>query len=52
MLGQEVAKLADGSMTTGMHQVTFDGSGMASGIYFYRLSYGDVVKTRKMMQVK
>ena len=34
LLGREVAKLAAGTRNTGNHRTTFDGSGLAPGIYF------------------
>ena len=34
LLGREVAKLAGGTRNTGNHRTTFDGSGLAPGIYF------------------
>ncbi|TFB09025.1 hypothetical protein E3V36_07350 [Candidatus Marinimicrobia bacterium MT.SAG.2] len=41
-----------GEMPAENHQVTWDGSKMASGIYFYRLQAGDFVQTRKMVLLK
>ena len=41
-----------GGMPAGNHQVTWDGSMMASGIYFYRLRAGDFVQTRKTVLLK
>ncbi|MBU0518914.1 T9SS type A sorting domain-containing protein [bacterium] len=35
--GRLVARLADGFRQAGTHEVTFDGSQLASGIYVYRL---------------
>jgi len=52
MLGQEVARLADGEMTAGFHHVNFDGSRLSSGIYFYRLETPAFTKMRKMVLVK
>ncbi len=37
MLGREVSVLVDGRGEAGVHQVTFDGSGLSSGVYFYRM---------------
>jgi|GEM_PF-2220209 len=36
----------------GAHQITFDGSGLPSGIYFARLQAGDYTAVRKMVLVK
>jgi len=37
LLGREVAVLVDGFRPAGRHSVTFDGSRMSSGMYYYRL---------------
>ena len=37
MLGREVAVLVNEKKDAGVHEVTFDGSGLSSGVYFYRL---------------
>ncbi|MBU0520258.1 right-handed parallel beta-helix repeat-containing protein [bacterium] len=50
--GRVVATLVDGWREAGSHQVTFDGSDLASGIYFCRLEAGEVVQTLKMVLVK
>jgi hypothetical protein len=52
MLGSKVATLADGIKPVGYHEVTFDGAGLASGIYFYRLATDNSVLLRKMVLVK
>ena len=52
ILGREVAQLISGEMTAGEHAVTFDGSRLASGMYFYRLSSGSNIVTKKMLMVK
>jgi hypothetical protein len=38
VLGQRVATLLDEVRNAGFHTVQFDASGMANGVYFYRLS--------------
>lgn len=39
-IGQRVAVLQEGEVDKGYHEVTFDASGLASGVYFYRLTVG------------
>ncbi len=52
ILGQSVRTLIDGPMSAGQHTVYFDGSGLPSGIYFYRLSSLAGNSTRKMALIK
>lgn len=52
ILGREVAVLADGRMSAGSHRVTFDATGLASGIYIYRLESGGKTVTRRMLLIK
>jgi len=51
-LGQQVALLQNGEQEAGYHEVRFDGSGLSSGVYFYRLRAGDFVQTRKLLLMK
>ena len=37
MLGQEVMNLVDAQQRAGRYSVTFDGRGLASGVYIYRI---------------
>jgi cytochrome c peroxidase len=50
--GREVAVLADGNMDAGRHAIAFDGSGLASGVYFARLETAGAVEQRKMVLMK
>jgi hypothetical protein len=36
----------------GVHEVRFDGSGLASGVYVYKLHAGNFVQTRKMVVLR
>lgn len=51
-LGRRVALLQDGNISSGVHQVTFDASGLSSGVYFYRLQTESSVLTKKMLLIK
>lgn len=50
--GREVATLVAENLAAGSYQYTWDGSGFASGVYYYRLSVGAEVQTRKMLLVR
>jgi len=52
MLGREVSVLVDERRDAGVHEVKFDGSRLASGVYFYRLQAGDYVASKKMLVLK
>jgi hypothetical protein len=52
MLGREVAVLVNGKEEAGYHTAMFDGSGLASGVYLYRLTSGSYTETRKMVLVR
>jgi hypothetical protein len=52
MLGREVALLVNEQKIPGSYEVTFDGSGLASGVYIYRLTAGSFVQTRTMVLLK
>ncbi|MBO6792424.1 MAG: T9SS type A sorting domain-containing protein [Balneolaceae bacterium] len=52
LLGQKVANLVQEPKAAGSYTVRFDASGLSSGIYIYRLTSGNVVKTQKMMLMK
>ncbi|MCC5927009.1 MAG: T9SS type A sorting domain-containing protein [Bacteroidetes bacterium] len=51
-VGQRVKTIVNGRYAMGTHQVTFDGSNLSSGMYFYTLSTGNVRETRKMTLIK
>jgi PKD repeat protein len=50
--GRAVARLVDGTLPVGEHRVTFDGTELASGVYFYRLEAGSFTATRSMTLAK
>jgi hypothetical protein len=52
MLGREVALLVNEQKEPGSYAVTWNASGMASGVYLYRIQSGDVVQTKQMVLMK
>ncbi|MBU0520242.1 T9SS type A sorting domain-containing protein [bacterium] len=50
--GREVAKLVDGYRDEGVHEVQFDATGLASGVYLYRLNANGNVAVNKMILMK
>ncbi|MFO8030026.1 MAG: DUF4623 domain-containing protein [Cyclonatronaceae bacterium] len=50
--GQLVATLVNETRDAGYHNVSFDGTQLASGVYIYRMQAGDFTKTRKLMLIK
>jgi hypothetical protein len=52
LLGQEVATLVNEEMKPGSYAVQFDGSNLASGVYFYRLQAGDFTQARRLLLLK
>jgi hypothetical protein len=52
VLGREVAVLMNEIQTAGLHRLTFDASGLPSGVYLCRLEAGEMVQTRKIVLVK
>jgi photosystem II stability/assembly factor-like uncharacterized protein len=59
ILGKEITTLVNESLQPGAYEVTFDGSNLPSGIYFYQLRVGDpelsgqvFVESKKMLIIK
>jgi len=52
ILGQKVTSLVNQELPPGRHTVVFDGSGLASGVYLYRLKAGSNEETHKMVLLK
>jgi len=50
--GELITTLVDGELTAGRHQVAFEASSLATGVYFYRLEAGVFSATRKMLFAK
>ncbi len=52
LLGREVAVLVNEKKNAGSYSVQFHGSGLQSGVYFYRLSVGPFTETKKLVLLK
>ncbi|MBU0983495.1 MAG: T9SS type A sorting domain-containing protein [candidate division Zixibacteria bacterium] len=52
VMGQRVVTLIDGTLRAGVHRVEWDATGVASGVYFYRLTAGAYEDTKKMVLLK
>jgi hypothetical protein len=52
LLGQKVATLVAERQNPGSYQAEWDASGFSSGVYYYRLSAGEFVETKKLVLLK
>jgi len=52
ILGNEVATLVNEEKPEGTYEVDFNGTGLSSGIYFYELSAGNFIETKKMILLR
>jgi hypothetical protein len=52
LIGERVATLIDQDMNSGKHTVTFDGSGLASGVYIYQMRSAGFMEIKKTMLLK
>ncbi len=51
-LGKEITTLVNEAQNAGDYKVTFNGSNLSSGIYFYKLETGDFSETKRMILLK
>jgi parallel beta-helix repeat protein len=52
LLGRQVRTLIDEHKPPGSYTVSFNASGLSSGVYFYRLQAGEMVETKRMVLLK
>jgi hypothetical protein len=52
IIGQKVATLVSEKQKAGYHQVEWDASDYASGVYYYKITAGDFQQVRKMVLLK
>jgi hypothetical protein len=51
-LGQEVTTLVNEVQGRGSHSVILDGTGLASGVYLYRIQAANFVDTKKLVLLR
>jgi len=52
VLGQKVVELVNSVQNKGIHNVTFNGSHLSSGIYFYKIQSNGFTDVKKMLIIK
>jgi len=52
VLGKEVATLVNKEQSAGSYEVEFNANNLTSGVYFYKLSAGSFVETKKMLLLR
>jgi hypothetical protein len=52
MLGEEVATIVNASQKAGRYEVNFNATGLASGVYVYRIEAANFVSAKKLMLMK
>ncbi|MBK8552643.1 MAG: T9SS type A sorting domain-containing protein [Ignavibacteria bacterium] len=50
--GREIRLLVNEAKDAGAYEIQFDGSNLASGIYFYKLEAGSFISTKRMILIK
>ena len=51
-MGREVATLVSGELPAGNHSLQWNGTGLPSGVYFYRISAGSMTGTKKLILLR
>ena len=52
LVGHEITTLINDELSTGNHNIKWDGSHQPSGLYFIQIESGSFIKTRKMVLLK
>ncbi|RQW81948.1 MAG: T9SS C-terminal target domain-containing protein [Geobacter sp.] len=52
ILGDEVAVLVNEEKEQGVYDITFNATGLSSGMYLYKLQAGSFVETKKMVLLR
>lgn len=51
-LGREVTTLVSENKLPGKYEVQFDGTKLSSGVYFYKITAGNYIETKKLILIK
>lgn len=52
ILGRKISTLIDGQLAAGTHQITFDASHLASGLYLYRIQTENFTQSKMLTLIK
>ena len=52
LTGAVISTLVDGRQEAGRYRMEFNGSGLATGVYFYRMQIGDEINSGKLLLLK
>ena len=52
IIGEKVASLLNGKISSGIHEINFNAINLSSGTYIYKLQAGSFTSTRKMIVIK
>ena len=52
ILGKEISVLVNEKLSAGSYEVSWNGSGYPSGVYFYKIMTDDYVDVKKMILIK
>lgn len=52
ILGNEAATLVDGYKAAGVYSIKFNATDLSSGVYFYRLTTGTFIQSKKLLLIK
>ena len=52
ILGNEIETLTNAEKPSGSYELTWNAAGMPSGVYFYKITAGDFIQTKKMILLR
>lgn len=52
VLGRKIKTLVNEVQNSGFHKINFNGSGLASGVYYYQIKYDSFIQSKKMLLLK